>query len=35
MKDSVVLRLPAQAAYLSVLRTATAALASRLDFTHR
>ena len=33
MKDSVVLRLPAQAAYLSVLRTATAALASRLDFT--
>ena len=33
MKDSVVLRLPAQAAYLSVLRTATAALAARLDFT--
>jgi serine/threonine-protein kinase RsbW len=33
VKDSVVLRLPAQAAYLSVLRTATAALASRLDFT--
>jgi serine/threonine-protein kinase RsbW len=33
VKDSVVLRLPAQAAYLSVLRTATAALASRQDFT--
>jgi len=33
VKDSVVLRLPAQAAYLSVLRTATAALAARLDFT--
>ena len=33
MKDTVVLRLPAQAAYLSVLRTATASLASRLDFT--
>lgn len=31
--DSVVLRLPAQGAYLSVLRTATASLASRLDFT--
>ena len=27
------LRLPAQGAYLSVLRTATASLASRLDFT--
>ena len=33
MKDVVVLRLPAQGAYLSVLRTATASLASRLDFT--
>ena len=33
MKDTVVLRLPAQAAYLSVLRTATASLASRLNFT--
>jgi serine/threonine-protein kinase RsbW len=31
--DRVVLRLPAQGAYLSVLRTATASLASRLDFT--
>ena len=31
--DRVVLRLPAQSAYLSVLRTATASLASRLDFT--
>jgi serine/threonine-protein kinase RsbW len=33
VKDIVVLRLPAQGAYLSVLRTATASLASRLDFT--
>ena len=33
MNDVVVLRLPAQGAYLSVLRTATASLASRLDFT--
>ena len=33
MNDTVVLRLPAQGAYLSVLRTATASLASRLDFT--
>src|SRR5947209_19574417 len=32
-EDVVVLRLPAQGAYLSVLRTATASLASRLDFT--
>jgi serine/threonine-protein kinase RsbW len=32
-EDRVVLRLPAQSAYLSVLRTATASLASRLDFT--
>ncbi len=31
--DHVVLRLPATGAYLSVLRTATAGLASRLDFT--
>ena len=31
--DVVVLKLPAQGAYLSVLRTATASLASRLDFT--
>lgn len=33
MRDIVVLRLPAVGAYLSVLRTATASLASRLDFT--
>ena len=33
MSDQVVLRLPAESAYLSVLRTATASLASRLDFT--
>ena len=32
-RDVVTLRLPAVAAYLSVLRTATASLASRLDFT--
>ncbi len=32
-RDVVVLRLPAVGAYLSVLRTATASLASRLDFT--
>ena len=31
--DSVELRLPADGAYLSVLRTATAGLAARLDFT--
>ena len=31
--DVVTLRLPAVGAYLSVLRTATASLASRLDFT--
>ena len=31
--DTVVLKLPAQGAYLSVLRTATAGLAARLDFT--
>jgi serine/threonine-protein kinase RsbW len=33
VKDTVVLRLPAEAAYLSVLRSATASLASRLDIT--
>jgi serine/threonine-protein kinase RsbW len=32
-RDVVTLRLPAIGAYLSVLRTATASLASRLDFT--
>jgi serine/threonine-protein kinase RsbW len=32
-RDVVVLRLPAVGAYLSVLRTATAGLAARLDFT--
>ena len=32
-RDVVLLRLPAVGAYLSVLRTATASLASRLDFT--
>ena len=32
-RDAVTLRLPAAGAYLSVLRTATASLASRLDFT--
>jgi serine/threonine-protein kinase RsbW len=31
--DAVELRLPADGAYLSVLRTATAGLAARLDFT--
>ena len=31
--DTVVLKLPAVGAYLSVLRTATASLASRVDFT--
>ncbi|MDP9394947.1 MAG: anti-sigma regulatory factor [Actinomycetota bacterium] len=31
--DHVEVRLPAQSAYLSVLRTATAGLAARLDFT--
>jgi serine/threonine-protein kinase RsbW len=31
--DEVELRLPADSAYLSVLRTATAGLAARLDFT--
>ncbi len=33
VRDVVELRLPADAAYLSVLRTATAGLAARLDFT--
>ncbi|MCA1712653.1 MAG: anti-sigma factor [Actinobacteria bacterium] len=32
-RDVVTLKLPAVGAYLSVLRTATASLASRLDFT--
>ena len=32
-KDVVEVRLPAASAYLSVLRTATAGLAARLDFT--
>ena len=31
--DAVEIRLPADSAYLSVLRTATAGLAARLDFT--
>jgi serine/threonine-protein kinase RsbW len=31
--DQVVVRMPADGAYLSVLRTATAGLAARLDFT--
>ncbi|RJL25169.1 anti-sigma factor [Bailinhaonella thermotolerans] len=33
MRDTVTVRLPAASAYLSVLRTATAGLAARLDFT--
>lgn len=33
VRDQVVVTLPAASAYLSVLRTATAGLASRLDFT--
>lgn len=32
-EDAVEIRLPADSAYLSVLRTATAGLAARLDFT--
>ena len=32
-KDIVTVRMPAESAYLSVLRTATAGLAARLDFT--
>ena len=33
VRDVVEIRLPAEGAYLSVLRTATAGLAARLDFT--
>jgi serine/threonine-protein kinase RsbW len=33
LRDMVTIRLPAASAYLSVLRTATAGLAARLDFT--
>lgn len=33
LRDVVSIRLPADSAYLSVLRTATAGLAARLDFT--
>jgi serine/threonine-protein kinase RsbW len=33
VRDTVTLRLPADSAYLAVLRTAAAGLASRLDFT--
>jgi serine/threonine-protein kinase RsbW len=33
MRDEVTIRMPADGAYLSVLRTATAGLAARLDFT--
>lgn len=33
LRDVVTVRLPADSAYLSVLRTATAGLAARLDFT--
>jgi serine/threonine-protein kinase RsbW len=33
VQDAVEIRLPADSAYLSVLRTATAGLAARLDFT--
>ena len=33
LKDVVTVRMPAESAYLSVLRTATAGLAARLDFT--
>jgi serine/threonine-protein kinase RsbW len=33
IRDEVCVRLPADGAYLSVLRTATAGLAARLDFT--
>src|SRR5450432_778364 len=32
-RDEVTVRMPAEGAYLSVLRTATAGLAARLDFT--
>lgn len=33
IEDAVEIRLPADSAYLSILRTATAGLAARLDFT--
>lgn len=33
VRDAVTVRMPADSAYLSVLRTATAGLAARLDFT--
>ena len=33
IEDAVEIRMPAESAYLSVLRTATAGLAARLDFT--
>ena len=33
LEDQVTVRMPAEGAYLSVLRTATAGLAARLDFT--
>ena len=33
VQDQVTIRMPADGAYLSVLRTATAGLAARLDFT--
>src|SRR5215472_12486048 len=33
VKDQVTIQMPADGAYLSVLRTATAGLAARLDFT--
>ncbi|GAA3758356.1 ATP-binding protein [Salinactinospora qingdaonensis] len=33
VRDAVTVRMPAESAYLSVLRTATAGLAARLDFT--
>jgi serine/threonine-protein kinase RsbW len=33
VKDQVTIQMPAEGAYLSVLRTATAGLAARLDFT--
>jgi serine/threonine-protein kinase RsbW len=33
IKDQVTIQMPAEGAYLSVLRTATAGLAARLDFT--
>jgi serine/threonine-protein kinase RsbW len=33
VRDQVTIRMPADGAYLSVLRTATAGLAARLDFT--